>query len=75
MEEGTYTMELILTLINSFISTWRSQLMYGIAVHVVTVPLTAHCLFIRTTTPITMAVSVDNCCKSWLSKEKAGFLP
>ena len=40
MEEGTYTMELILTLINSFISTWRSQLMYGIAVHVVTVPLT-----------------------------------
>ena len=40
MEEGTHTMELILTLINSFISTWRSQSMYGIAVHVVTVPLT-----------------------------------
>ena len=31
--------------------------MYGIAVHVVTVPLTAHCLFIRTATSITMAVS------------------
>ena len=62
MEEGTHTMELILTLINSFISTWRSQSMYGIAVHVVTVPLTAHCLFIRTATctytSITMAVSV-----------------
>ena len=58
MEEGTHTMELILTIINSFISTWRSQSMYGIAVHVVTVPLTAHCLFIRTATSITMAVSV-----------------
>ena len=63
MEEETHTMELIITLINLFISTWRSQSMYGIAVHVVfvTVPLTAHCLFIRTATPITMAVSVDNC--------------
>ena len=74
MEEGTYTMELILTLINSFISTWRSQSMYGIAVHVVTVPLTAQFVYKNNyfNNNGSQCIPLDNCCQSWLSKEKAG---